>query len=108
MPTENGSDAFVRRACLLASCGWDACQLSSLVPGGRSPQHTAGLPAGACEMQQSVLGCGMCGARMGLWSFADQPGQAFLAFSALRRVVIVMRHTHVLSHHQVIRTSLRL
>ena len=107
---ENGSDAFVRRACLLAACGWDACQLSSLVLGGRSPQHTAGLPAGACEMQQSVLGCSMCGARAGLWSFADQPGQACLAFPALRFVVMdaALCHAHLLSHHQLIRTSMRL
>lgn len=73
---EQGSNAFVKRACLLAACGWDACNLSSLVMGGTIPQPIAALPAGTCEMQQSVLGCGMCGAKVGLWSFAQQPGQA--------------------------------
>lgn len=72
---EQGSDAFIHRACLLAACGWDAFQLSSLV-GRVSPQQAAaGSPPGQCEMQDGVLACGMCGARVGLWSFAHQPGQ---------------------------------
>ena len=76
---EQGSNAFVKRACLLAACGWDACKLSSLVMTNISdPKHhsMAALPPATCDMQQSVLGCSMCGARAGLWSFAQQPGQA--------------------------------
>lgn len=73
---EQGSDAFVGRACLLAACGWDACKLSGLFLGGGTPQALASLPPGACEMQQSVLGCSMCGARAGLWTFAQHPGPA--------------------------------
>lgn len=64
------------RACLLAACGWDACKLSDMVLGGGTPQTLASLPPGACEMQQSVLGCSMCGARAGLWTFAQHPGSA--------------------------------
>ena len=75
---EQGSNAFVKHACLLAACGWDACKLSSLVMTNTSnPNHDsiAALPSGTCDMQQSVLGCSMCGAKAGLWSFAQQPGQ---------------------------------
>lgn len=70
-----GTDACVRRACLLAACGWDAFQLSSLVGRASPQQAAAGLPHGACEMQDGVVACGMCGTRVGLWSFAHQPGQ---------------------------------
>ncbi|DBA96619.1 TPA: hypothetical protein ACH3X1_015480 [Trebouxia sp. C0004] len=70
---EQGTDAFVRRACLLAVCGWDAFQLSSLVGRASPEQAAAGLPHGACEMQEGVVACGMCGTRVGLWSFAHQP-----------------------------------
>lgn len=70
---EQGTDAFVRRACLLAACGWDAFQLSSIVGRASPQQAAAGLPHGACEMQDGVVACGMCGARVGLWSFAHQP-----------------------------------
>ncbi|KAL0032405.1 hypothetical protein WJX79_009776 [Trebouxia sp. C0005] len=70
---EQGTDAFVRRACLLAACGWDAFQLSSLVGRASPQQAAAGLPHGACEMQDGVVACGMCGTRVGLWSFAHQP-----------------------------------
>ena len=77
MGAEQGSDAFVKRACLLAACGWDACKLSSLVTTDtNSPNPVAALPPGTYDMQQSVLGCSMCGATVGLWSFAQQPGQA--------------------------------
>ncbi len=75
---EQGTDAFVRRACLLAACGWDAFQLSSLVGKASPQQAAAGLPHGVCEMQDVVVACGMCGTRVGLWSFAHQPGQTYL------------------------------
>ena len=70
---EQGTAAFVKRACLLAACGWDACQLSSTSNPNR--HSIAALPPGTCDMQQSVLSCSMCGARAGLWSFAQLPGQ---------------------------------
>jgi len=73
---EQGSDAFVQRACLLAACGWDACHLRSMVAGNSGEQLAGeGLPGGACEMHEGVLACAMCGSRVGLWNFAQQPGQ---------------------------------
>ena len=65
----------MRRACLLAACGWDALQLKSMVAGSTSHQESAGLPHGSCDIQDGVLACSMCGTKVGLWSFAEQLGQ---------------------------------
>ena len=84
--SEQGSTAFEQRACLLAACGWDACKLSSLVMSNTSDPNNGSIAAlfpGACDMQHSVLGCSMCGARAGLWSFAQLPGQAHSPSPAL-------------------------
>ena len=40
--------------------------------GGSSPEAEVGVERGTCAMQEGVLACDMCGAKVGMWSFAGQ------------------------------------
>ena len=82
---EHGTDGFSERACLLAVCGWQphfitkppssSANTAGSSSGEQQVQDGNGLPDGTCEMQQAALACSMCGARVGLWAFHNQPGQ---------------------------------
>ena len=82
---EHGTDAFTQRACLLAICGWEPYFItdppaSSLDAGNAAAANsslTSSMPPGTCEMQLAALSCGMCGAKVGLWSFTETAGQTF-------------------------------